>query len=69
VGPTKFDPLSAIEKWREEGVAPTKMIASKSANGKVVETRPLCAYPQAAIYKGSGDTNNAANFVCGIPKW
>jgi feruloyl esterase len=27
-------------------------------------TRPLCAYPQAAKYKGSGDTNDAANFVC-----
>lgn len=69
VGPTNFDPLSAVEKWREEGIAPAKMIASKSANGKVVETRPLCPYPQAAIYKGGGDTNNAANFVCGNPKW
>jgi feruloyl esterase len=27
-------------------------------------TRPLCAYPQAAKYKGKGDTNDAANFVC-----
>ena len=26
-------------------------------------TRPLCAYPQAAKYKG-GDINDAANFVC-----
>lgn len=69
VGPTTFDPLSAVEKWREQGVAPTKIIASKSEGGKVVETRPLCPYPQAAIYKGSGDTNDAANFVCGNPKW
>lgn len=69
VGPTKFDPLSAVEKWREQDVAPTKIIASKSEGGKVVETRPLCPYPQAAIYKGSGDTNDAANFVCGVPKW
>ncbi len=68
-GPTTFDALSAVEKWREHGVAPTKIIASKSEGGKVVETRPLCPYPQAAIYKGSGDTNDAANFVCGIPKW
>jgi hypothetical protein len=29
-------------------------------------TRPLCAYPQVAKYKGSGDTNDAANFACGI---
>jgi feruloyl esterase len=27
-------------------------------------TRPLCAYPQAAKYKGGGDINDAANFVC-----
>jgi len=69
VGPTMFDALSAAEKWREQGIAPAKIIASKSAGGKVVETRPLCPYPQAAIYKGSGDTNDAANFVCGNPKW
>src|SRR5260370_39219780 len=30
-------------------------------------TRPLCAYPQIAKYKGSGDTNDAANFVCAQP--
>jgi feruloyl esterase len=69
IGPTKFDPLTPLEKWREDGVAPMKIIASKTVGGKVVETRPLCAYPKAAIYKGSGDTNNASNFVCGIPKW
>jgi len=27
-------------------------------------TRPLCAFPQVAKYKGSGDANDAANFVC-----
>jgi len=27
-------------------------------------TRPLCPYPQVAKYKGSGDTNDAGNFVC-----
>jgi feruloyl esterase len=32
--------------------------------GKVDRTRPLCAYPQQASYKGSGDLNDAANFVC-----
>ncbi|MGH9718559.1 MAG: tannase/feruloyl esterase family alpha/beta hydrolase [Candidatus Acidiferrales bacterium] len=69
IGPTTFDPLTPLEKWREQGIAPAKIIASKSVNGKVVETRPLCPYPKAAIYKGSGDTNKAANFACGIPKW
>jgi feruloyl esterase len=27
-------------------------------------TRPLCAYPNVAQYKGSGDPNDAANFAC-----
>ncbi|MDE3170921.1 MAG: tannase/feruloyl esterase family alpha/beta hydrolase [Acidobacteriota bacterium] len=68
-GPSTFDALTAVEKWREQGVAPMKIIASKSVEGKVVETRPLCPYPQVAIYKGSGDTNDAASFVCGNAKW
>ena len=32
--------------------------------GKVDRTRPLCAYPQVARYKGTGDINEAENFVC-----
>ncbi|MGH9688524.1 MAG: tannase/feruloyl esterase family alpha/beta hydrolase [Candidatus Acidiferrales bacterium] len=68
-GPSKFDALTAVEKWREQGTVPMKIIASKSANGTVTETRPLCPYPQAAIYNGSGSTDEAANFVCGNPKW
>jgi feruloyl esterase len=35
----------------------------------VKKTRPVCAYPEVAIYKGSGDTNDAANFKCGKPTW
>jgi hypothetical protein len=27
-------------------------------------TRPVCPHPQIATYKGSGDPNDAANFVC-----
>jgi hypothetical protein len=30
-------------------------------------TRPICAYPQQTRYKGSGATNDAANFVCVRP--
>jgi len=31
--------------------------------GKVL-TRPLCAYPKVAHYKGTGDINDAASFSC-----
>ena len=34
------------------------------ARGKADRTRPLCAYPQVATYKGSGSTDEASNFVC-----
>src|SRR4029077_492851 len=61
----------ALEQWVEKGTAPSTVIASKQSGegpaAAVKETRPLCAYPQVATYKGSGDTNDAANFVCGAP--
>jgi feruloyl esterase len=68
-----YDPehniYTALEQWVEKGVAPSKIIATKyvddtnQAQG-VKMTRPLCTYPQVAKYKGAGDTNDAANFVC-----
>jgi feruloyl esterase len=30
-------------------------------------SRPLCPHPQVARYKGSGSTNDAANFACVPP--
>jgi len=29
-------------------------------------TRPLCPFPEIAEYKGSGDINQAASFVCAM---
>jgi feruloyl esterase len=63
----------ALERWVEKGVAPEEIIATKyktdgqPASG-VVRTRPLCPYPQVAKYKGSGSTDDAANFTCVSPK-
>jgi len=61
----------ALEQWVEKGSAPSTVIATKQAGegttAAVKMTRPLCAYPQVAKYKGSGDTNDAANFTCGAP--
>jgi hypothetical protein len=60
---------SALEQWVENGVAPGPIIATKYVNDLdpsqgVKMTRPLCPYPQIAKYKGSGNTNDATNFVC-----
>ena len=62
----------AVEEWVEQGIAPTSVIATKyegddpSKGAKMM--RPLCPYPQVAKYKGSGDTNDAGNFVCAASK-
>ena len=58
----------ALQRWVETGVPPERIIAVKS-KGKTAETgiamsRPLCAWPKLATYKGAGDTSDSANFVC-----
>jgi len=63
-GATAFDPVSAMERWVEEGRAPDRMIASRWTDGKVDRTRPLCPYPQVAEYKRKGTTDNEESFVC-----
>lgn len=70
-GDAQHDMATALERWVEEGVAPEQVIATKYKNalkpapGEVVSTRPLCAYPLVAHWKGSGSTDDAANFTCG----
>lgn len=71
-GMTPTDPernvYMALEQWVEKGQAPSKIIATKyvddSAAKGVKMTRPLCPYPEVAKYRGKGDANDAANFVC-----
>jgi len=63
-GTSTFDMLTALEQWVEGKKAPDSIPASRVESAKVVRTRPLCAYPQVASYKGSGSTDDAANFVC-----
>ena len=59
----------ALERWVEKGIAPEVIIASKPVTDfdpskGVVRTRPLCAYPLVAKWKGRGSTDDAANFEC-----
>ena len=60
-----FTPLA---NWVENGIVPEKIIASRVIDDKVVRTRPLYPYPNVARYKGSGDINDAVNFVCVEPE-
>ena len=66
-GPNHADWVTALEQWVERGVAPARIVASRSTDGVVSRTRPLCAYPQVAQYNGTGSTDDAANFSCVAP--
>ena len=58
--------LDALVAWVEEGKAPDTLTAvRRDQTGTVTRSRPLCQYPLVANYKGTGSTDDAANFVCG----
>ena len=58
----KFDLLQAVVDWVEKDQAPQQVVATgKAFPGR---SRPLCAYPSYAHYKGSGDSEDAANYSC-----
>jgi len=59
-----FDPLGALEKWVETGTPPDRILASRWVDGKIGRTRPLCPYPQVAVFKGTGTADEAASFIC-----
>jgi feruloyl esterase len=66
-GTDQFDMLSVLEKWVDTKQAPDQVIASHMRGAQVDRTRPLCAYPQVAVYSGNGSTDDAANFSCKKP--
>ncbi len=58
----------ALEAWVEQRVTPQQIITTGTVNdtvlGTIQITRPLCAYPLIAKYKGTGDSTSAANWAC-----
>ncbi|HUO23392.1 MAG TPA: tannase/feruloyl esterase family alpha/beta hydrolase [Caulobacteraceae bacterium] len=65
-GPSTFDMLSALDQWVETRTPPRSIPVALVRDGQVARTRPLCPFPQQAIYKGKGNTDQAQNFYCGI---
>ncbi len=63
-GPNTFDMMTPLRTWVETKQAPGRIEASRIRGGQTERTRPLCSYPQTAVYKGSGSTDDAASFVC-----
>lgn len=64
VGCDRADWFAPLVEWVEKGVVPNVLAGSRVVNGATVLTRPHCAYPAVAKYKGSGDSNKAENFTC-----
>lgn len=73
----QFDLLSALVLWVEQGVKPQAVLAQARGNGNAGGTntelpvdwsarrsRPLCAYPTVARYKGAGSVEDASSFMC-----
>ena len=63
-GTSQFDMIHALEQWVEDGQAPDSVPATRESDGR---TRPLCAYPEVAKYKGTGSVDQAENFSCQAP--
>jgi hypothetical protein len=65
-GPSPDDPFPALVKWAEKGEAPASITALASPPAlDPGRTRPLCPYPQTAVYNGSGSIDVASSFHCG----
>jgi len=73
----QFDALTALVDWVEEGVAPNSIIATARGENNpggenedlpddwsADRTRPLCPYPQIAVYNGLGSLELAESFTC-----
>ena len=67
-GPGTYDALPYLERWVEQGIPPDSIIAAHKTSGVVDRTRPLCPYPEFAVYKGGGSTDEAENFECQKPR-
>jgi feruloyl esterase len=64
------DIFSALIAWTDGNEAPDRIIATKFSGedtGRIDMQRPLCPYPQKAVYRGSGSTRSARNFTCVAP--
>jgi feruloyl esterase len=69
-GDAQHDIFTALVDWVEQGSAPAAIVATKYTKddpAKGVDmTRPVCPYPQAAKYNGTGDMKRAQSFVCAL---
>lgn len=66
----RHDLFSALIAWTERNAAPDQVVATRYASdqpGRIAMRRPLCAYPQRAVYRGTGSTAAPTSFSCTDP--
>lgn len=62
-GPFLFNAISTIDDWVASGRAPERIVVGNPP-GAPARTRPLCPYPQQAVYGGTGSTDDEKSFKC-----
>lgn len=75
-GAHAIDWLGAMEQWVEQGQAPGTLTGIHPAPAPAILgtenrentpgefTRPICKYPEVAVYQGTGDVWDASSFSC-----
>ena len=59
-----FDLITVMETWLD-GTAPDEIMTTRrDADGNDVWNRPVCAWPQKAVYDGAGNPNAPESFAC-----
>jgi feruloyl esterase len=61
-----FNAISTLDEWVATGRAPERIVVSNPPSAPA-RTRPLCAWPQEAMYSGEGGTDDEKNFKCQVP--
>jgi hypothetical protein len=56
--------FDALVDWVENGNEPTSYTGAGVTAAGAPRTRPMCPYPEVAVYSGSGSIDDAANFTC-----
>lgn len=62
------DHFQVLRQWQETGRPPDQIVTTRYVNGKETGKRLVCAYPRVAVYRGSGDAADPANFSCMAPQ-
>lgn len=62
-GPFVFDVIATLDRWVATGRTPERIVVSNPPNAPA-RTRPICPYPQEAVYAGAGNRDDEKNFRC-----